>query len=702
MRKPWRPRNLIAEPDGDEHAGRGSVKPLLTKFAFNDILISGCAANVRKMSMTELSLFQENLIFLDTALPGVASLVRRSTDTITQPVLDDTGLAVDIDIGGTRLYNADAGEFARMQVEAWRTSPMRVVVSCPEPDALSDPSTKNLSAALADFAGDSLLSLPPAENAGMLLVVGVGLGQHVPVLLEKMAPRHVVLIEPMEEFLVHSLHALDWRALSAQCAALGASLDVIVQLDPRAAQKELDELMTRFGASSVDGAYSYVHYQTDATIMIARGFQELVGMKSIMQGYYTDEKLMIENTVSNVDTHEFWMVDGAYQAPHDIPAFIVGSGPSLDRSIEAVRAWQGHAVVFCAGSALQTLLRAGIRPDFQVEKENNETTEARIAHIFEREGGGKDTFGVDLMASVSVKDGVTRLFDDKFLFHREFLSSTRMFGEGHNPVVGTGPFSANTAMALATTLGFRKIYLFGCDCGSVDQTAHHAKETVYHTREGHVQGHNDMPIQVPGNFGVPAWTNSYYLWSRWVFETVIASAEVTAFNCSDGVAIPGALPVRPEELEITGAALDKARIVRAIKGTSRHYDAGAYLDTQDVAGNLRTWHEFAGEVRDFMDKALPEADELYEFEVALTQFMNRCDEKYGGVVVPLSGSARGMPPVAGYYVNRAADADAQAQMMSIFRDVFRAQIENILDDATGLLEGIAAERAGAGELRAAG
>lgn len=53
--------------------------------------------------MTELSLFQKNLVFLDTALPGVASLVWRSTDTITQPVLNDIGLAVDIDIGGARL-----------------------------------------------------------------------------------------------------------------------------------------------------------------------------------------------------------------------------------------------------------------------------------------------------------------------------------------------------------------------------------------------------------------------------------------------------------------------------------------------------------------------------------------------------------------------------------------------------------------------
>lgn len=73
--------------------------------------------------------------------------------------------------------------------------------------------------------------------------------------------------------------------------------------------------MTQFGTSSMDGACTYVHYQIDATIAITRSFHELVGMKLIIQGYYGDEKLMIQNTVSNVDTHDFWMVKGPIRYP---------------------------------------------------------------------------------------------------------------------------------------------------------------------------------------------------------------------------------------------------------------------------------------------------------------------------------------------------------------------------------------------------
>jgi hypothetical protein len=103
--------------------------------------------------MTEASLFRKNLIFLDAAQPGVASLVRRSTDTITRAVPGAGGRAVDIDIGAGRLYNQDA--FAEAQVAAWRGAPMRVVAGRPEPEDLHDPGTKCLSAALSDAAGDA-------------------------------------------------------------------------------------------------------------------------------------------------------------------------------------------------------------------------------------------------------------------------------------------------------------------------------------------------------------------------------------------------------------------------------------------------------------------------------------------------------------------------------------------------------------------
>ncbi len=42
---------------------------------------------------------------------------------------------------------------------------------------------------------------------------------------------------------------------------------------------------------------------------------------------------MVENTVANVATHDFWFIEGKLRAPLDAPVFIVGAGPSLDENI---------------------------------------------------------------------------------------------------------------------------------------------------------------------------------------------------------------------------------------------------------------------------------------------------------------------------------------------------------------------------------
>ena len=47
----------------------------------------------------------------------------------------------------------------------------------------------------------------------------------------------------------------------------------------------------------------------------------------------------------------------------DIPCIIVGSGPSLERNIDALREAKGKALIFCADSAAEFLLRQGILPD---------------------------------------------------------------------------------------------------------------------------------------------------------------------------------------------------------------------------------------------------------------------------------------------------------------------------------------------------
>jgi len=648
---------------------------------------TGVPLQQRCQVMAELTLHDKNLLFFTSAYPPVAEMVRDRETELTQPVFDDAGVAIDIDVGQGRLYNRPAAEFAAEQVASYMAQPTRVIVEPTKLDDLHDACTHTMVTSLAAAAEDQL-EQPPVDQGGILMVVGIGLGLHIPELVTKTGPRHVVLVEPIGEFLYHSLSALDWQGLWAQCAEAGATIDIIAGGDPGSFQPRLEVLMTGFGETAIDGSYLYVHYQTDVTQAVATMFHGLVGMTANLKGFYADEKLMVENTVANVRTHDFWFVEGEMRAPIKAPVFVVGAGPSLDESIEVIRQWQDRAIIITAGSTLQALLHQGIVPDFHVEKENVQLAADRLQHIHarSRDRFDGDTFGpIRLVASTTVQPGVSELFDEKFLFLRAHLSSTKMFGKGHIAVDGTSPYSANAALMLAAIMGFRDVYLFGCDCGTKDANHHHTGETAFYTLDSYPDLDIEFPLRAPANFGGEVLTNSRFSWSKWTHEQVIAATGLTVRNCSDGVMIAGAQPLPPAELALTNQPLDKTVVVETVKTSSVHYTPGAFLIDQNVSAVTSSWHEFAAALRGHLDENLEGADDIHQFNRHLRSFLDSAAETYGGVTILVGGSARSMVPVAAYYLNRAADAAAYGRLMEVFRTTFRAEIERILTDGSSAL-----------------
>jgi hypothetical protein len=208
---------------------------------------------------------------------------------------------------------------------------------------------------------------------------------------------------------------------------------------------------------------------------------------------------------------------------------------------------------------------------------------------------------------------MTELFDEKFLFLRKALSSTEMFGKGHIPVDGTSPYSANAALMLAAIMGFRDVYLFGCDCGAKEASHHHTGETAYYTLDSYPDKAIEFPLRAPGNFGGEILTNSFFSWSKWTHEQVIAATGLTVRNCSDGAMIAGAQPLPPGDLALTNAPLDKTAVAETVKTSSVHYTPGAYLIGQSIPAATNNWHEFAAALQDHLDKHLDSADNIHQF-----------------------------------------------------------------------------------------
>jgi hypothetical protein len=256
----------------------------------------------------------------------------------------------------------------------------------------------------------------------------------------------------------------------------------------------------------------------------------------------------------------------------EVPVFIVGNGPSLDSSIEAIKEWQGQVIVVSCGTALQALHRHGITPDFHTEIEQNRSTFDWAVLI-----GDLDYLkNITLLSCNGIHPDTCDLYKDVMIAFKEGESSTvsalNILGrKNFTTLLNAFPTVSNFAIDLFSTIGFTSIYLIGVDLGFVDVKHHHSKSSGYYKEDGKetydfTKSANTSLI-VPGNFRPRVNTKHEFKVSRQIIEQITSAKPKGQefYNCSDGAKIQGALPLRPDELLIVVTADQKTQIVEKLK-----------------------------------------------------------------------------------------------------------------------------------------
>ncbi|OFW45715.1 MAG: hypothetical protein A3J29_19240 [Acidobacteria bacterium RIFCSPLOWO2_12_FULL_67_14b] len=650
--------------------------------------------------MTEDRLYQDNLAAFESRYPEIACELRAVGAPGSQPIHED-GRLVDIDLGGRRLYGMPAAEFARRQVEAYFAAPERVILTSPEGSYLASP----VAMAMVDVMigalrarGIDRLMHQPKDMIGFVLIIGIGLGPHLADVIERTHPRHVILIEPIQDFLVHSLRALDWRALFERCESRGGSLDIVTHTDPKLIVASLHRLGNRHGKALLDGSYLYTHYTTWLTAAVRGAFKSEAMMLIGVRGFFEDEVLMLTNTAGNLIGNEFRLIDGEPRPQRKEPAFVVASGPSMDDLIEPLQRWQSHGVVFSSGSALQILLRHGIIPDYHTELENVPACVDLLAYILEQ---NKERFprgrfdGIRLIASTSVDARIPPLFDETYLFFRDSAASTTTLGKDRNCVWMGGPTVANTSLELAATLGFHEMYLFGVDCGRRDDR-HHAKDTAYYTAKNFEGASSTMgpgDFTLPGNFGGQVSANFILDWSRRFLEDAILIHRLQVHNLSDGALIQGATPMVAEALGFRDPPLDKAAVVESIRQASPAFAAGEFLRGRDLKRYVTTWDRIRADIEDLLDAARAECDTFEELYERLLPLLDRSQDPYDGLLQMIRSSLTALPTIAHYFLSRIEDPKVRADVLHEFADAYRRQVGEMYERSRALYAAVADGRA---------
>lgn len=153
-----------------------------------------------------------------------------------------------------------------------------------------------------------------------------------------------------------------------------------------------------------------------------------------------------------------------WQAPLDVPALLIGGGPSLLESVQTIKLGQSHGILFALNGAARFLNEHGILPHYQVMLDAREKNVGLIGEAI--------VYLVSSQCHPSVFDAL----EGKHVrvFH---LGSAQGMVEPE-AVIGGCHTVGLTAMNLAHVMGYRELHLFGYDSSASDSMHAYPQETT--------------------------------------------------------------------------------------------------------------------------------------------------------------------------------------------------------------------------------
>jgi Glycosyltransferase Maf N-terminal domain/Protein of unknown function DUF115 len=635
--------------------------------------------------------FQRSLAALAERFPDIAAVIPKD-NTVSRAVLED-GEPIDIDLGQGRLYDGDGRILAREKTERFLEKPLRFYVNDLFSANLGSGVAMRMALALRDHCEAAMtgkLAAMPSHDGAFLFVLGVGLGYHLPDLVNKARSRDIMIFETHAEFLRHSLAAIDWEKLFKDADEAGREIHLHLMQDPEDILNCAARMISRRGSPMIDGSMVYLTYPSWQMRQVQERLWSVVDRAFISSGFFEDEKIMISNAIGNALAHPFRLLDSNPRLMRSEPVFIIGSGPSLDAALPHIKRLADRAIVFSCGTGLRACLSNGIVPDFHCELENG-PEQYELLSLVRREHAFD---GITLVASTTVQPRAVGLFDDIILYFRDSGTATRVLADEKMPILGASPTVANTALSAAALMGFTTIYLFGIDCGArTDGAAKHAKDSPYVTNEEWAKRDADYryPLEVPGNFGGIARTDWLMDLSRRLLGEVIRLRQLKVFNCSDGAQVRGAVPRVPAKVRIDGPALNRSAIKATLLGRIKHHKAGQYLAdfsladfTADVIGMFDAWaaqlDEIEGGSRHLVD--------VYD---RMAEFCESTRDDFSGASGLITASEITFIKIAMYFAHRMPDEDDRKSLLAAYFAEARAILSDMRKESLELLERLAAE-----------
>ncbi len=407
-----------------------------------------------------------------------------------------------------------------------------------------------------------------------LIVFGVGVGYQLEYLIENHQVDKLFLCEPNRDFFYASLYAIDWHEIITSIDKLGGRLYLNIGDDGSNLFRDLLNQFYSIGPYILASTYFYQTYYNTALVEAIAQLREQLQIVIAMGEYYDHARYGIAHTKETIRRGYPFLQSKPEKRlryeQREVPVFIVGNGPSLDSSFEAIKECADQAVIVSCGTALMPLYKNGIVPDFHAEIEQNRATFDWCARV----GSFEFLKQVSLLSCNGIHPDTCDLFKDVFIAFKDGESSTvsalEVLGKDkYSELKFAFPTVSNFVLNLFSAMGFKQIYLIGVDLGFVNAENHHSKQSGYYTTEGKetydYQKNNNTSIALKGNFRKRVFTKHEFKVAKSLLEESLRSHKLDCYNCSDGAYIEGTTPLKLEHLLLVTSDEAKQNALAGIK-----------------------------------------------------------------------------------------------------------------------------------------
>lgn len=405
------------------------------------------------------------------------------------------------------------------------------------------------------------------------IIFGVGLGYHIPILLNNHHFDYLFICEPDIELFYASLFCTDWAEIIQNVESNDGALFIQVGLSYKDFFDSLHGIAGDIGAFSLVRSFCYQHYPSkDVNQLIKSFFERYFELQSGF-GFYNDNIDGLAHAIHNIQNGvSFFVANSQLKKTYQkLPLIIVGNGPSLDASVELLQKMQHNAIILAVGSALASLLKVGVTPDFHVIVERTLSTYDVLLETLPLEAYKNiNLLTVDVMypeipalykwAGMGLKGP-----ESASVFIQ--LQTLKKFHQALPSLPSCGPVVSNTALSYAAMMGFEEIYLVGVDNGSRKNVTH-SKHSFYYNKGSKYQSPLVAGAKhvLPGNLGEDVLATDLLMISKNHLEAIIAANPKKFFyNVGHGAKLEGAYAVTEQEVLIGKPIENKQQVIEQIK-----------------------------------------------------------------------------------------------------------------------------------------